>query len=114
MAKKFEVKMLEQEGSCNTELFNKMVSRGDLSPLRISEAIDNTVTIKGLAKATINSDDREFDLFYIDTEELGLISSSSQVFEESIKSYYPDDCKTFLIKKIKTKKGFTYKATPAL
>ena len=64
-------------------------------------------------KHSLITDDKDFSITYFDTDEYGLISSGSQVFLESVISYFGRVDKVILTE-IKTKKGKTYKAVPVL
>ena len=111
---KYEVKVKESKGSCATTLFEKMAKNGDITAKKVTEVLGTEVTVKGYAKCHITSNDTEFDINYVDTEELGLISSGSEIFINSILVYYPDDVQRFTLTEIKTKRGKTYKAVPIL
>lgn len=113
MAKgKYEITILEAEGNCKDSLFSKMAKNGDISSERVKDVVGKTFEIIGYAKCNIETDDKNFDIVYYATK-TGYISSGSQVFYESVKTYY-EDTKVFTIKEIKTNKGTTYKASPIL
>ena len=59
------------------------------------------------------TEDKEFRILYVDTEEYGLISAGSEIFKKSVETYY-GKVEEFIIKEIKTSKGKTYKAVPCL
>ena len=109
----YEVKVKTKRGSCESELFEKMAKKGDLTAIKISEIIGKEVSIIGYANCEIKTEDNEFTILYVDTKEYGLISSGSEIFEESIVDYY-GECERFRIAEIKTKKGKTYKAVPII
>lgn len=111
--KKYDVKINETKGSCNEELFKKMVMNGDIAPTKIAEIIGMQVTINGSANVTITTAEKTFNINYFDTEEYGIISSGSEIFAKSVEDYITDS-KVFRITEIKTKKGKTYKAIPVL
>lgn len=111
--KKYEVTVLEKKGTCNNELFEKMAKKGDLTSIKLSELIGVEVKIAGYAKCNIVTDDKNFNIYYFDTEEYGLISSGSEIFADSVTTYYGEVEKVRLVE-IKTKKGKTYKAVPVL
>ena len=71
------------------------------------------VEIVGYAKVKVVTEDKEFELMYIDTNEYGLVSTGSEIFYDSVKEYL-EDTKQFILKEVKTKKGKTYKAVPKL
>ena len=111
--KKYEVTVKTKEGTCAKELFEKMAKNGDLTATKVAEIIGNEITIKGHATCNIVTDDKNFDINYYDTEEYGLISSGSEIFNESVVTYLGDTTK-FRVVEVKTKKGKTYKAVPII
>lgn len=108
--KKYELTIKSAIGSCNTELFKKMAKKGDISASKISDYVDKVVKITGYALAHIETDDKEFDITYYATDS-GYFSTGSEYFNKSLIDYM-GDTDTFKILKVKTKKGFTYKASP--
>ena len=108
--KKYELTIKDAKGSCDTELFKKMAKKGDISASKIDEFVNHVVKITGWASAHIETDDKEFDLTYYATDD-GYFSTGSVYFNESLNDYL-EDTDTFKILKVKTKKGFTYKASP--
>ena len=113
MANKYEVSVKEKKGSCDNELFEKMAKKGDITSVKLAEVINQFVTLKGYAKCTIKTDEKEFNIFYVDTEEYGLISSGSEIFANSVIDYY-GEVDRLRLSEVKTKKGKTYKAVPVL
>lgn len=112
--KKYIVEIETAVGSCNTNLFKKMASKGDITAEKIENVIGKVVEITGYAMCKITTDDKEFQIGYYATNE-GIISTGSQVFLESVEDYFGDeDVSLFKIVKIKTKKGSTYKVSPIL
>lgn len=112
--KKYVVEIETAVGSCNTNLFKKMASKGDITAEKIENVIGQVVEITGYAMCKITTDDKEFQIGYYATDQ-GIISTGSQVFLESVEDYFGDDDVTlFKIVKIKTKKGSTYKVSPIL
>lgn len=111
--KKFEVKVNFKEGSCDSSLFEKMAKKGDIVAIKITDVINKLVTITGQAGCTIETDDKKFNIYYFDTKEYGLISTGSEIFEESVSDYI-DEVSNFRIAEIKTRQGKTYKAVPIL
>lgn len=109
--KKYEVKILNAVGSCDSNIFRKMASKGDINAIKISELLNAEVSITGYAKCQITTDEKDFCINYFATEEYGIISSGSEIFYESVVDYF-DDVETVVISEIKTKKGKTYKAIP--
>lgn len=111
--KKYDVTVLEMEGTCKDSLFVKMAQKGDLTSIKLSDVIGSIVKILGYAKCNIETEDKNFVIFYFDTEEYGLISSGSEIFAESVQDYY-GDVEHVRLTEVKTKKGKTYKAVPVL
>lgn len=109
----YKVEILEKKGTCESEIFELMAKNGDLTSQKLADMIGAQVKITGYAVCHITTDDKDFSVTYFDTEEYGLISSGSEVFLESVITYFGKVDKVILTQ-IKTKKGKTYKAVPAL
>lgn len=113
MGKKFEIEIKETKGACDNELFKKMVMRGDIQSFKVADYVDKVVNIYGYAKTHITTDDKDFDLnYYMDDKGL-ILSSGSEFFLKSVEDYF-NDCSTFRIVEVKTKKGKTYKVMPCI
>lgn len=111
--KKYEVTVLEKKGTCDNSLFEKMAKKGDITSIKLSEVLGMVVKIIGYAKCNIVTNEKNFDIYYFDTEEYGLISSGSEIFAESVAGYY-GEVENVRLTEVKTKKGKTYKAVPIL
>lgn len=109
----YEVKILNKSGTMDSPLFEKMAKNGDITSTKVTDVIGQVATIKGIAECSITTDEKTFTITYYDTEELGIISSGSEIFKESVMEYYGEVDKV-RITSIKTKKGSTYKAVPEL
>lgn len=107
---KYEVKVLDSYGTCESELFKKMASKGDITSDRVKNVVDQKFKITGYAKCNIVTDDKNFNVVYYATD-TGFISSGSEVLFDSIVDYI-GDTSLFRIKEVKTKKGTTYKGVP--
>ena len=107
---KYELTIKNASGSCDTELFKKMAKKGDISASKIDNFVDKVVRITGWADAHIATENKEFDITYYATDN-GYFSTGSKYFNESLVDYLKDT-DTFKIAKVKTQKGFTYKAVP--
>lgn len=112
-SKKYEVSVLEKVGTCDNSLFEKMAKKGDITATKLSDVINEVVKVTGYSKCNIVTEDKNFDIYYFDTEEYGLISSGSEIFAESVADYY-GDVDYVRLTEVKTKKGKTYKAVPVL
>lgn len=110
---KYNVIIKEKKGTCESELFEKMAKNGDLVSTKVSDLIGTDITVKGYADTTIETEEKTFDLIYVDTEEYGLITSGSEIFKKSIIDYF-GEVTNFTLRELKTKKGKTYKAIPVL
>lgn len=110
--KKYSVEILESEGSTKSDLFKKMAERGDITSIKVEDMVGANISINGYAKCHIETDDKNFDIVYYSTD-AGYISSGSEVLLESVKTYM-EDAERFVIVKVKTSKGFTYKVSPLL
>lgn len=111
--RKYEVTILEKKGTCNSTLFEKMAKKGDITSTKLSEVIGAVVKIIGYSLCNIVTDDKNFNVYYVDTEEYGLISSGSEIFGESVSDYF-GEVERVKLTEVKTKKGKTYKAVPLL
>lgn len=110
---KYEVSIKNAKGTCENSLFSKMAKNGDIQAKKVTEVIGEVVTIKGYAVCNIQTEDKNFDITYFDTKELGLISSGSEIFANSVFEYYGEVEKVRIVE-VKTRKGKTYKAQPIL
>ena len=111
--RKYEVEIKNAEGTCKEELFTLMAQNGDITATKVKDLMNTEVSILGYAETHITTADKDFDIFYFDTAEYGLVSAGSQIFAESVKNYF-GKCKSVFLKSIKTNKGSTYKAVPVL
>lgn len=110
--KNYTVEIIEAKGACDTALFKKMASAGDITSSRINDMIDKIVKINGYALCHITAGEKDFDINYYSTNE-GIISSGSEVFKNSVLNYIDEDVYVRICK-LKTKKGVTYKVSPIL
>lgn len=110
--KNYTVEIIEAKGACDTALFKKMASAGDITSSRINDMIDKIVKINGYALCHITAGEKDFDINYYSTNE-GIISSGSEVFKNSVLNYINEDVYVRICK-LKTKKGVTYKVSPIL
>lgn len=108
----YSVEIIETTGSMSSPIFKKMAERGDITSTKIEEVVGSTVEINGYAWCHIKTDKKEFNMGYYSTN-IGIISTGSEIFKESVKDYL-DEVKNFNIVKIKTKQGNTYKVSPVL
>lgn len=111
--KKYEVEVLEKAGTCDSNLFEKMAKKGDITATSIKEFVGKVVTVLGYSKCKIAIDEKEFEINYYDTDEYGFISTGSGIFHESIVDYF-GEVEQVRIVEVKTKKGKTYKAQPII
>ena len=86
--KKYEVRIMESDGTCNNPLFEKMASKGDITTSGgVKDFINEVVTVRGYANCHITTSEKEFDVLYLDTD-MGYISTGSKVFNDSFSDYY--------------------------
>lgn len=111
--KKYEVSVLEKAGTCDSNLFEKMAKKGDITATSIKEFVGKVVTVLGYSKCKIVTGEKEFEINYYDTDEYGFISTGSQIFHESIVDYFGEVDQVRIVE-VKTKKGKTYKAQPVI
>lgn len=109
---KFNITIKDVFGTCDSNIFRKMVEKGDVTADKIANFIGEIVVIDGYALCNIETDDKNFDMGYYATDK-GIISTGSTVFMESVKDYI-DEINIFKIVEIKTSNGKTYKVTPVL
>lgn len=111
--KKFEITLINSEGTCDTALFKKMVSKADVTSTPITELVGKTFTPTGSADVHIKTSDKEFDRLLIDTKEYGIIHTSSSVFEDGFADY-SGECNIMRIVGVKAKLGTCYKCVPVI
>ena len=111
--KKFEITLINSDGTCDTALFKKMVSKADVTSTPITELVGKTFTPTGSADVHIKTSDKEFDRLLIDTKEFGIIHTSSSVFEDGFADY-SGECDSMRIVGVKAKLGTCYKCVPVI
>lgn len=111
--KKYEITLINSEGTCDTVLFKKMVSKADVTSTPITELVGKTFTPTGSADVHIKTSDKEFDRLLIDTKEYGIIHTSSSVFEDGFADY-SGECNIMRIVGVKAKLGTCYKCVPVI
>ena len=110
--KNYSVEIVEAKGACNSDVFKKMASNGDIQSEKVTDNIGKVFKLTGYAICNIKTADKEFNMGYYSTDS-GILSTGSEVFKNSVEEYY-GEIDTFKIVSIKTKKGTTYKVTPVL
>ena len=108
--RKYDVTIVEAKGVCEKALFQKLAKNGDVVAEPISGQVGRVLTIKGLAKVHVETENKSFDNYYYASDD-GYYSSGSEFFKESIDKYL-EDTDTFKVVEVKTNKGHTYKASP--
>ena len=111
--KTFEMTVISAEGTCDTTLFKKMISKADVTSTPITELVGNIFTPTGSANVHIKTTEKEFDRLLIDTKEYGIIHTSSSVFEDGF-SDYSGECDKMRIVGVKAKLGTCYKCVPVI
>ena len=111
--KNFEITLINSEGTCDTTLFKKMISKADVTSTPITELVGKTFTPTGSANVHIKTTDKEFDRLLIDTKEYGIIHTSSSVFEDGF-SDYRGECDKMRVVGVKAKLGTCYKCVPVI
>lgn len=111
--KRFEIVINSTEGTLSSNLFEKMVSKGDVTSTCITELKGEVFTPTGEADCTITTEERVFNRKYIDTVEHGIIHTSSDLFIEGFTDY-KQECSTMRIVAVKAKMGTAYKCVPVL
>lgn len=111
--KNFEITLINSEGTCNTSLFKKMISKADVTSTPITELVGKIFTPTGSANVHIKTAEKEFDRLLIDTREYGIIHTSSSVFEDGFADYR-GECDSMRIVGVKAKLGTCYKCVPVI
>ena len=111
--KNFEITLINSEGTCDTTLFKKMISKADVTSTAITELVGKIFTPTGSANVHIKTTEKEFDRLLIDTKEYGIIHTSSSVFEDGF-SDYSGECDKMRIVGVKAKLGTCYKCVPVI
>ena len=111
--KNFEITLINAEGTCDTTLFKKMISKADVTSTSITELVGKTFTPTGSAIVHIKTTEKEFGRLLIDTKEYGIIHTSSSVFEEGFADYR-GECDSMRIVGVKAKLGTCYKCAPVI
>ena len=111
--KNFEITLINAEGTCDTSLFKKMISKADVTSTAITELVGNIFTPTGSANVHIKTTEKEFDRLLIDTKEYGIIHTSSSVFEDGFADYR-GECDKMRIVGVKAKLGTCYKCVPVI
>lgn len=109
----FNVEVKKVNGTCDSELFKLMASKGDITSISVSELVNNEFTVKGYAEATVTTDERTVERLYVDTEEFGLIHTSSDTFKKGFADYVVYTS-TMRVVGVKAKLGTCYKCVPVL
>ena len=63
----YKVEIEKAVGSCDSNLFKKMASNGDVNAVSITTLIDKVVTVSGYAKIHVQTKDKDFETYYIAT-----------------------------------------------
>ena len=111
--KNFDITLINAEGTCDTALFKKMISKADVTSTPITELLGNIFTPTGSANVHIKTAEKEFDRLLIDTREYGIIHTSSSVFEDGFDDYR-GECDKMRIVGVKAKLGTCYKCVPVI
>ena len=111
--KNFEITLINAEGTCDTTLFKKMISKADVTSTAIKELVGKVFTPTGSANVHIKTSEKEFDRLLIDTKEYGIIHTSSSVFEEGFADYR-GECDKMRVVGVKAKLGTCYKCVPVI
>lgn len=111
--KNFDITLINAEGTCDTALFKKMISKADVTSTPITQLVGKVFTPTGSANVHVKTTDKEFDRLLIDTKEYGIIHTSSSVFKEGF-SDYSGECDKMRVVGVKAKLGTCYKCVPVI
>lgn len=113
--KKYVVTINEASGTLDNDLFKKMASKGDITSVSVTEVVEQVITVTGTANATIEIDEKTFEMSYFNTEEHGIIHCGGDtLFDESLSDYMAYGVSKFRVNSVKCKMGIGYKAVPVL
>jgi hypothetical protein len=113
--KKYVVTLNDVSGTLDNDLFKKMASKGDITSVSVTEVVGQEITVTGTASATIETDEKTFNMSYFNTEEYGIVHcGGGTLFDESLSDYMTDGVSKFRVNSIKCKMGIGYKAVPVL
>ena len=66
--KKYVVTINEVTGTLDNDLFKKMASKGDITSVSVTAIVDQSITVTGTANATIDTDEKTFEMSYFNTK----------------------------------------------
>lgn len=113
--KKYVVTINEVSGTLDNDLFKKMASKGDITSVSVTAIVEQSITVTGTANATIETDEKTFEMSYFNTEEYGIIHcGGGTLFDETLSDYMTDGVNKFRVNSVKCKMGTGYKAVPVL
>lgn len=113
--KKYVVTINEVSGTLDNDLFKKMASKGDITSVSVTEVVGQEITVTGTASATIETDEKSFEMSYFNTEEYGIVHcGGGTLFEETLFDYLSLEVSKFRVNSVKCKMGTGYKAVPVL
>lgn len=113
--KKYLVTINEVSGTLDNDLFKKMASKGDITSVSVTAIVDQSITVTGTANATVETDEKTFEMSYFNTEEYGIIHcGGGTLFDETLLYYMTDGVNKFRVNSVKCKMGTGYKAVPVL
>lgn len=113
--KKYVVTINEVTGTLDNDLFKKMASKGDITSVSVKEVVGKEIIVTGTASATIETDEKKFEMSYFNTEEYGIVHcGGGTLFEETLFDYLSGGVSKFRVNSVKCKMGTGYKAVPVL
>lgn len=112
---KYEVTILgKPTGALDNDLFRVMVAKGDITSTPITELVNEILTINGTCAVHVVTDEKEFNLEYYNTIEMGIVHCGGDTLFAGSYSDYSEYTDTFIVKKVKCKMGSAYKAVPVM
>lgn len=110
---KYVVTINEVSGTLDNNLFKKIASKGNITSVSVTEVVNQIITVTGTANATIESDEKTFELSYFNTKEYGIVHcGGGTLFDETLSDYMADGVSKFRVNSVKCKMGTGYKAVP--
>lgn len=105
-----ELKIEETKGVCGNAKFQTMLEKGLITSEKAQDHVNEKIVLIGSCKVNIKTDDKDFNMYYYITKDGLVLSSGSEYLFKSLENIEFE--KEAIIKKVQTKRGFTYLFNP--
>lgn len=105
-----ELKIEETKGVCGNAKFQTMLEKGLITSEKAQDHVNEKIVLIGSCKVNIKTDDKDFNMYYYITKDGLVLSSGSEYLFKSLENVEFE--KESIIKKVQTKRGFTYLFNP--